>query len=60
MHKDEGGTKMEYSVEAYLRRLPTEKLEEFLQDYMEGKQEEDFTNVIGEVVHELARRKEDR
>lgn len=49
---------MEHSVEAYLKRLPTEKLEEFLQEYMGRKQEEDFTNVIGDVVHELARRKE--
>ena len=50
---------MEHSVAAYLRRLPTEKLEEFLQEYVDRKQEEDFSNVIGEVVQELARRKEE-
>lgn len=48
---------MECSVEAYLRRLPTEKLEQFLQDYMNGKLKEDYSNGIGEVVRELARRK---
>lgn len=51
---------MEYSVEAYIRRLSTEKLEKFLQDYMDGNHKEDFTDVIGEVVHELARRKENK
>ena len=51
---------MEHTVEAYLRRLPTEKLEGFLQNYMDRKQEEDFTNVIGEVIHELTRRKKEK
>ena len=51
---------MEYSMEAYLRRLPTEKLEKFLGDYLNGELTEDFSNVIGEVVRELARRKEER
>lgn len=49
---------MEYSVEAYLQRLSTEKLEAFLQNYLEGQLEEDFSNVIGEVAQELSRRKE--
>lgn len=48
---------MEHSLEAYLKRLPTEKLEEFLQDYLERRQDEDFSDMIGEVVRELARRK---
>jgi len=51
------GVKMEYTAEAYLRRLPTEKLETFLQDYMDGKLNEDFSNIIGQVTQELARRK---
>ena len=50
---------MEHSVEAYLRRLPTEKLEIFLQNYMDGKQQEDISNMIGTVIHELARRKKE-
>lgn len=50
---------MDYSVHAYLQRLPTEKLEKFLQDYLTGELTEDFSNVIGEVVQELARRKEE-
>ena len=51
---------MEHTMEAYLKRLPTEKLETFLQSYMDKKQKEDFTNVIGAVVQELARRKEEK
>ena len=50
---------MEHTVEAYLRRLFTEKLEKFLQDYLNGKLTEDFSNAIGDVVQELARRKEE-
>ena len=50
---------MEYSVEAYLRRMPTEKLEIYLQNYMDGKRREDISDVIGQVVQELARRKKE-
>ena len=49
---------MEHTVGAYLKRLPIEKLEKFLQDYLNNKLEEDFSNVIGDIVQELARRKE--
>ena len=49
---------MEHSVEAYLKRLSTEKLEEFLRKYTETKQEEDFTNAMDQVVQELTHRKE--
>ena len=48
---------MEHTMEAYLKRLPTEKLEAFLQDYMDGRQNEDFSDAIGAVVGELAQRK---
>ena len=48
---------MEYSVEAYLRRLPTEKIETFLQDYLNGVLKEDFSGMIGAVEQELSRRK---
>ena len=48
---------MGHTVEAYLKRLPTEKLEKFLQDYLNGELKEDFSNAIGDVVQELARRK---
>lgn len=51
---------MDYSVHAYLQRLPTEKLEKFLQDYLNNKLKEDFSNVIGDIVQELARRKEEK
>ena len=50
---------MEYTTQAYLRRQPTEKLEAFLKDYLEGNLKENFDNVIGEVVQELARRKKE-
>ena len=48
---------MEYSVQAYLRRVPTEKLEKFVQDYQNALLNEDFSGVIDDVVRELARRK---
>ena len=47
---------MEQTVDAYLQRLPTEKLEKFLQDYLNGEFTEDFSDAIGKVVQELARR----
>ncbi len=48
---------MEHSVKAYLKRLPTETLEKFLQDYRSHPQQEDFLPVIDDVLHELANRK---
>ena len=51
---------MEHSMQAYLKRLPTKKLEEFLQDYMDKKQKEDFSNTIDAVIYELSRRKEEQ
>ena len=51
---------MDHTIETYLKCLPTEKLEKFLQDYMDNKLKEDFSNVIGLVVQELARRKEEK
>ena len=51
---------MEHSVKAYLRRLPTKTLEEFLQDYRNRQQSEDYICVLDEVLYELARRKEEK
>lgn len=51
---------MEHSVQAYLRRLPTETLEEFLLDYRNHQQKENFISAIDEVVQELLRRKKKR
>ena len=49
---------MDRSIEAYLRRLPTETLEKFLRDYLNNDLKEDYSGVIGNVAQELARRKE--
>ena len=49
---------MKYSVQAYLKRLPTEKLEKFLEDYKSQQLTEDFSGVIDDAAQELARRKE--
>lgn len=51
---------MEHSVKAYLRRLPTETLEEFLLSYRNHQQKENFISAINEVVRELLRRKEEQ
>ena len=51
---------MELTVEAYLRRTSTQKLEKFLQDYKNGVFKEDFSGMIGYVVEELERRKEEQ
>ena len=48
---------MDHSVQAYLRKLPTETLEKFLEDYRNGRFQEDFANIIGEVLRELERRR---
>lgn len=47
-------------MKAYLRRTSTEKLEQFLRDYRQKKQKEDFANVVGEVIRELSRRKAEK
>ena len=51
---------MEHSVQAYLRRLPTEILEKFLQEYQRNRYREDFPQMIGDVIQELERRKKER
>ena len=48
---------MEYSVQAYLRRVSTEKLVQFLQSYQSNLQKEDFSGMIDAVLQELERRK---
>ena len=50
---------MEYSVQAYLRRVSTEKLEKFLQDYRSNLLKEDFSGMIESVIQELERRRKD-
>ena len=50
---------MEHSVQAYLKRLPTEALEKFLQDYQNDLLKENFSGVIDVVVQELAQREKD-
>ena len=47
---------MEHTMEAYLKNLPTEKLDAFLQDYIDKKLIEDYSDMIGEVVKELSQR----
>lgn len=49
---------MDHSVQAYLKRLSSEKLEKFLQDYQRNQHSEDFSKIIDAVVQELDRRKE--
>ena len=48
---------MEYSVQAYLRRVSTEKLEKFLQDYRNHLLKEDCSGMIAAVLQELEQRK---
>ncbi len=50
----------EYSVEAYLQRQPLEKLEKFLQDYLDGVLEDDFSSSIGLIAQEIARKRKQR
>ncbi len=50
---------MEHSVQAYLRRLPTPMLEKFLQDYRNNQHSEDFSEMIGSVLQELERRRQE-
>ena len=47
---------MDHTVAGYLKRLPKEILEKFLQDYLDHKLKEDYSSVIDTVVLELARR----
>lgn len=47
---------MEHSITAYLKRLPTETLEEFLQNYKDHQQQEYSLYIIDEVFRELTRR----
>lgn len=48
---------MEHSVTAYLKRLPTETLEDLLQNYNDPPQQDYFLAIIDEVIRELSRRK---
>lgn len=50
---------MEHSVEAYLRRMPTNRLQDFLQANLNGEFKGDFSDMIKIVRQELERRKED-
>ena len=49
---------MEHSLDAYLRRLSTVNLEQFLQDCKNKKYDEDFTYAIEMIEQVLAERKE--
>ena len=48
---------MEHTVKAYLERLPTERLEQFLQQYARGELKEDFSYIIPYLQAELDCRK---
>ena len=48
---------MDHSVKAYLERVSLEKLEKFLQDYLDGNLDADYSDVMGDVVREIALRK---
>ena len=47
---------MDHSVQAYVKRLPTERLKVFIQQYDAGLLEEDFSNAIPMLRAELRRR----
>lgn len=48
---------MEHSATAYLKRLPTETLEDLLQNYNDPPQQDYFPAIIDEVLRELSHRK---
>ena len=48
---------MEHTVNAYLERLPTDRLEQFLQQYAYEEGKEDFSYIIPYMQAELDRRK---
>ena len=47
---------MEHSVQAYLKRLSSDKLEKFLCDYNCRLHREDYSGMIDTIVRELERR----
>lgn len=51
---------MDYSLQAYIDRLPTERLEAFLEQYYAGQLQEDFTSMIPYLEYVLAKRKADK
>ncbi len=50
---------MDHSVQAYLKRTSTQKLEEFLQNDRNALHAEDFSGIIDSIIQELQRRKEE-
>lgn len=48
---------MEHSLQAYIERLSTEQLENFLNQYYDGKLAEDFTYVVPYIEYIIDRRK---
>lgn len=49
---------MDYSVYGYIKRLPTQKLHDFLQQCEENGQTEVYNYIIPYVLDELAKRDE--
>lgn len=50
---------MEHSIQAYLARLSTERLEAFVQQYYAGELNEDYSCMIPYIQYVLDRRKAD-
>ena len=48
---------MDHSLQAYIERLPTERLKEFLKQYYDGEFTEDFTYIIPYIEYVVDRRK---
>ena len=48
---------MEHSVEAYLQRVPTEKLVRFLNDYQQGIITEPYDDTLPYIIAALEKRK---
>lgn len=48
---------MDHSLQAYIERLPTERLEEFLQQYYRGEFTEDFAYIVPYIEYVVERRK---
>lgn len=50
---------MDYSIQAYIERQATERLEKFLEDYYEGRLDADYTYAIPYIEYVLGKRKQD-
>ena len=50
---------MDHSVFAYIHRLSTQRLEEFLEQFYQGAYKEDFSPYVPYVEYVLERRKKD-